>query len=614
MSKSLPTSDLLRWLAAKTTGGVTEGIETLRARADLVEVAAAALQGGTEKEKVIALLALRDVAALEAQALARTALGDASPRVRDMAARCLAQASRQAAWSPLVGALDDPEPTVQLQVMEALTQLDPVAAVALLRARFASAAETERLNALTTAWSQWTSEWLLLARLGLGDASPFVRAAAVAAMAKEAGKATDAPLMQALTDPDEQVRLAATDALAQRPRVDADTFLPLLQDRSSSVRMLGLHTLVQRRHAGACDTVTILMRDPAPQIRKMAILAIGQLGCTAAREKLLEEVRRAPDEDDRVAVITSLGLLGGDEASAVIHTALKDPSPLVRAAAVTAWLRVAEPARAVPALLECLRDDPDWRVRSHAVSGLVKAPSEVDALVAGSLTGDPDPRVRLSATRVLADKPGAEVGNALVKALTDSAPEVRLEVARALGRRGHPEAIQALLKLESTESRRDILSEVKAALARLGPEQFEGAQLSGPERPLFDPARTGQAFATWLKDPDWYPASDRLVFYYGGELESIDLDDHVQVYRYSVDADQLRIQRDGEPVRSTAFTIETSSWETTAQSKRPGFRLGLATDVLSGTGQPLSFFCLDSLAPRGPDDAGATDSQGARAT
>ncbi|MCP3166333.1 HEAT repeat domain-containing protein [Myxococcus qinghaiensis] len=593
MSEPLTTLELLRQLAGAKTGGFTESIARLRARTDLVDAARAALSSGQEVERVLALLAMRGLEAREAHDLILSALGDASAQVRAMAAGGLALAPRQVAWGRLVQALADVDSTVRRQALETLVRIDTSAAGALLAERFAHATESERLTLLEVASEEATPAWLPLARQGLADATPSVRVAAVEVMSAVEGPIADRALMAALQDVDEQVRIAAVEALTPRDTLLEEPFLALLADGSPAVRMRALQALLRRGTTEGVEALIPLLEDPAPQLRKLAILAIGQLGCGAAIPRLIDEARRATDEEERASLVTALGVLGAREGESVLQAALQDASARVRTSAVVAWPRIVGASRALAPLRGLLRGDPDWQVRSQAALALTGAASAADADLAVALTRDVDPRVRSAAAGVLADRVGAEVEEALVKALSDPEPEVRLKAARALGRRLAAAARPALLALEATEPRRDVRAEVRLALSRLEQDQTGVEDDARPERELFDPAGLGLAFATWLRDPDWYPVSDRLVFYREGELESIDLEEQVLVHDYSVDVGHLRLRRPGTPELLTAFRVERTTWPTSEQGAQPCYRLELHTDVLTGSGHPRVFYCFD---------------------
>src|SRR5215217_1132099 len=361
MSEPLTTSELLRQLAGAKTGGSTESIARLRARTDLVEAARAALSGGQEVERVLVLLAMRGLESREAQELMLSSLGDASAQVRAMAARGLALAPRQVAWGRLVQALADVDSTVRRQALETLVRIDTSAAGALLGERFAHATESERLTLLEVASEEATPEWLPLARQGLADATPAIRAAAVDAMAALEGPSADHALMAALQDVDEQVRVAAVEALTPRDTLLEEPFLALLADVSPAVRMRALQALLRRGTTEGVEALIPLLEDPVPQLRKLAILAIGQLGCGAAIPRLIDEARRATDEEERASLVTALGALGAREGEPVLQAALQDTSALVRSSAVVAWPRIVGTSRALVPLRGLLRGDPDWQ-------------------------------------------------------------------------------------------------------------------------------------------------------------------------------------------------------------------------------------------------------------
>ncbi|WP_426753679.1 HEAT repeat domain-containing protein [Myxococcus sp. Y35] len=541
-----------------------EGLDALCARADFTHIATDVLRSGTPAEKTTALRALRELATPEAHALTRLALRDETVTVRAMAARALARSRDAEDWQHLQEALDDAEPSVQHAVMDSLARMNPAAASALFRTRFDHAPESEKLNALATAQRLRLPESMALARLGLASRSSTTRTAAVALLGRE-GEAADGLLVQALTDAAEDVQLEALRALSRRMRVPARVFAPLLSSPvTAQVREQALQAIVLRGDASACAPVIQLLTNPEPALRQRAIRAIGQLGCTEATHALLSMLAGTHDEDERADLVTALGRLGGPETWEALRKELTSVAPRVRRAAVTAWASNAAPRDAAAVLMERLR-------------------------------GDPDAEVRMAIALALANSGRQEARDALKLALEDAAPEVRRMAVRTLGRDTSAEALQTLRDHRATEQEPGVLRALAAVLEQpQGPGDTPSRAASPAERPLFDPARTGQSVTEWLAAPERHPATDRVYFYEGGHLEHLETDGKLHVFRYAVTGDGLHILPEGAPERSTAFTVTPAP---SASGDTPHrFRLELDRDILSGTDAPRTLYCVQTGA------------------
>ncbi|QDE70106.1 hypothetical protein BHS09_25730 [Myxococcus xanthus] len=572
MSAPLSTWELLHWVATKPTRSTREDLDALLARADFTQVARDVLVSGPPSEKTTALRVLRKLATPEAHALARLALRDEAADVRVLAARVLAGTQDAADWRSLQEALDDTEPSVQHAVMDSLARMNPAAASDLFLERFERAPLAEKLNALATAQRLGLPESGALARLGLASTSSTLRAAAVALLARE-GEATEGLLIQLLTDTAEDVQLEALHALSRRAHVPASVFVPLLSASSPlQVRQQALRSLVLRGDASACEPICRLLTAPESSLRRMTILATARLGCSGATRALLEMLARTRDEDERADLVTALGQLGGPEAWEALRQALSDESLRVRRAAISAWTSDAAPPDATTVMLEHLRGAPDIETRKAVVLALLNNRPEM-------------------------------AHRALRLALEDSAPEVRRMAVRALGLEASPEALQILREHQATERDPDVLRHLGAALERQQAPGDTPISVDSPaERLLFDPARTGQHVAEWLAVPERYPATERFYFYAGGNLEQLGTDSRLHAFQYTALGDQLHIQPEGAPGRSTAFTVTPEPPASNGMPHR--FRLELARDILFGTDAPRT---LHFIEPKQTDTASDDD-------
>jgi HEAT repeat protein len=222
--------------------------------------------------------------------------------------------------------------------------------------------------------------------LALADASPRVRAAAIAYSADEEGHWLLDPLLRlAADDPDAHVRGAAAEALARFAYLAEVGDLPArrgeqIQDvllatvakteepigvRGNALASVGyfstrrVHDAILAGHADrdlrqsavramgrSCDpswTETLLADSQSGNaaIREEVARAIGEIEDTRGVSRLLE-LLEDPTIAVRVTAIWALGQIGGEEAQEALAYCLEDPNETVREAAETALAEIAE--------------------------------------------------------------------------------------------------------------------------------------------------------------------------------------------------------------------------------------------------------------------------------
>jgi len=299
------------------------------------------------------------------------------------------------------------------------------------------------------------------------------------------GRAVD-PLVKALVDNNQWVRIVAAEALGQ------------LGDRSAVI------ALIQA------------LEDESIWVRRACVVALGQIGDEQAVAPLMERLLDPPDsqwpEEVRDAIAKALGAIGGAAIQTMID-ALEHADPWVSGAAARALGQIGDPEAILP-LTALVKGEQQW-VRSAATQALAQiadaravraalsvdeaprafwklmALKEIDESTVQQLTAlldDPDEEIRSRAAEVLSQLSDAESGETLaaafqtqqtpvaresapsaadvtveplVAALEDPVAEVRLAAAEALGKVCDAGASAALSRaLADGDSR------VRAAAAR----------------------------------------------------------------------------------------------------------------------------------------------------
>jgi len=135
-----------------------------------------------------------------------------------------------------------------------------------------------------------------VAQAAVGDASSLVRRSAVAALERLQSQGPNGELAVALSDSDEEVRLAALHAAIRVHVFSAlDSVVALISDPSARVRKRTAESLgVMRARDAVVGLVALTSPDtePNPEVRIAAVAALGQIGDSAVRP----DIERALDD------------------------------------------------------------------------------------------------------------------------------------------------------------------------------------------------------------------------------------------------------------------------------------------------------------------------------
>ncbi|GAA3605751.1 HEAT repeat domain-containing protein [Agrococcus terreus] len=208
---------------------------------------------------------------------------------------------------------------------------------------------------------------------------------------------------------------AVADAAGLVPRVVADT-----RSRDAVIRADAAEALGLLAPEGALERLRELARDPSPEVRTVAVRALGGFDDDAAVRSIVAAL--AADSGVPATVATTALLQQGWAAGDRVRLALEDEDPSVRrgAARVAGILQAPGSAERLVALV----DDPLESVRIAAMRSLERVPSRdavgplVRAALEGGVLGE------AAATTLLA-MPGAWTREAIARIDHEAEPGVR---------------------------------------------------------------------------------------------------------------------------------------------------------------------------------------------
>ncbi len=303
------------------------------------------------------------------------------------------------------------------------------------------------------------------------------------------------PLLRAIRDPADSVRLGAAEALGKVGSPEAVAALTVaLADPNDDVRQCSARTLGSLGDPSAGQALAAALRDSQPRVRQAAAdslgslsdtgsigaliqtladenanvvsaaaFALNRLGWPGAAETILALSQRDPDENgeygfgDYGFIDEALSALAEAGTSAVpaCLTALSHENLMVRLVAIKA-LGFSDDPRVVGPLMACLTDA-DPAVRSDGVDALaqIDLPEAVDALLDALDT--PDDGLRLAAIEVLGWSGDERAVGPLRALMTEEDDPLTRAAAEALGRLVPPgiETLITALKDPEEAVRRD---------------------------------------------------------------------------------------------------------------------------------------------------------------
>lgn len=306
----------------------------------------------------------------------------------------------------------------------------------------------------------------------LGDPSPAVCEAAVAALGREASLAGATAAAARLASPQAAERQFALEALVRIGAPALPALNALMQSPDRDLRRYGAEALAALRDPAALPALALALRDPDVSVVATAAEGLGSL-CSPGAVPALRAVLGGPDWV-KVAALHSLAAIGGDEALEAIASVRPEESAHVLAAAAEAIVRIeARDPRRAGDFLAALLTHPDPLVRDVGLEGLAallarpgpdlvengrqgRFPEWAASIEAASAMlpalRSPRPRTRAAAVTWLACLPQAGAAP-LQAAMDDPAHEVREAAWRAAWNVGTVGALQ-LAELAAEDSQR----------------------------------------------------------------------------------------------------------------------------------------------------------------
>lgn len=355
------------------------------------------------------------------------------------------------------------------------------------------------------------------------DSRPTVRAAAVDGLALAGVAQFSETLIAATGDVDEDVRVAAANALARgAPGSAAEArLIELVAEESGAVQVAATKALTAlRMGAGGNEMVLLVSQlgDTAGDASALAAIDLKLKG-EAALPYLEDAIRNGANWRQRHAAVMCVALIcaGTNEAQKafaaqahsvkktdlqpteanlegleILSFALNDSHPMPREVAAQGLGYLGD-ARAARPLAKALRD-PDAHVRRRAAAALVTTPAKgVQADLARAALEDADATVRRNAVQALGWLEDGAVTGTLVRAAADQSADVRRYAAIELGRIKDPQGLQALVALFDDEDEDVRWAAVQAVSAMEDPEagQYLVAALDDPVAQVSNAAEAG---------------------------------------------------------------------------------------------------------------------------
>jgi len=189
--------------------------------------------------------------------------------------------------------------------------------------------------------------------------------------------------------------LLAITWFGERDRSNADLLIERLEHPDEGVVARAIDSLAQLGGCGLTERILALGADPRELVRG-AVLRFASEVVPDRAPSLLLAALTDPHYIGRANAISELEDLGYTAALVRIEALCADPAPLVRQVALSAIANLGGRERAVPFLLDALRD-PHHLVRENSVRELAELECTAALPHIKALSADPDPDVRFEA-------------------------------------------------------------------------------------------------------------------------------------------------------------------------------------------------------------------------
>ena len=399
----------------------------------------------------------------------------------------------------------------------------------------------------------------LLKKLQSPDAEVQLRWEAAMALGHLGDQRAVQPLIEALKDPNRDVRLAAAEALGYlRDKRAVPHLIAALKDPNRDVRLAAAWSLGYLEDKRAVPHLIAALKHRDKYVRLDAAEALGYLEDKRAVPHLIAALKD-PNRDVRWAAAEALGYLRDKRAVPHLIAALKDRDKYVRCKAAGALERL-EDKRAVPHLIAALKD-PNRDVRWAAAEALGHLGDQraVPHLIAA--LKHRDKYVRLDAAMALGHLEDKGAVQPLIEALKDRDKYVRWAAAGALERLGDKRAVQPLI-----EALKDLHGEVrcaaKQALIYLGLKTLEGMFSECPAKR----DRGGDGWGDFGPRPAPSPlnpkGNDKIMAFWNTWFENQDKKTRVEelkkdaTYSFVLDISKYAYFSDDSSVRADSFTTD----------------------------------------------------------
>jgi len=307
--------------------------------------------------------------------------------------------------------------------------------------RVTAAGAIVRLHALTS---------FPVSTAGLRDERTSVRRLTAAALCQIADKAAESPLIDALRDDDERVRMEVAQALGPMSCGTAaamPSVIETLHDPSVSVRDRAARVLGQFADPVVVTHLVQALKDPDWHVRAAAA---DSLGGWVKKEPSAIAPLIAVLQGDEYALVRdraadSLALPEDETSINALVEAIVSDNRDARYHAAKAITK-SRATSAIPKLLT-RRDhtDPEVRLKIFEVVGGIGGTDQVPVLL--EATSDADPNVRIAAIDALRRLRERGAVKVLIERLNDPSPHVRAHSARVLGELGDRDSVKAIVDL-----------------------------------------------------------------------------------------------------------------------------------------------------------------------
>ena len=369
---------------------------------------------------------------------------DVEPYVRQAAIVALGKLKAKQAVEQIIHNLDDSKPGIKKAACRTLAKLGEIKSANEIRQLVKNSDNSVKEAAINALGELKDKESIMIITQNLRDENHQIRSAACKALGEIGDKDSANSLLTLLDDPEEAVRNSSAVALGKlKNRAAVNPLIKSLWDGSQKVRISSCTALGNIGDKKAVNHLVTRLGESSNKARNAAGAALVKLGMDELAGAYLGTL--SGNQDSLIKLI-ELNSEGKFNFIPLLTNCLKDPDPNYRKNALLALGKLGD-INSIPDIIYFIHDENlNVRSAACVALGDLGESAVTNHLVSALEDGGSLVRESAAIAMGKLDNNNSKINSTLINILGDPSPEVRIAAAQSLGKHGEQELADAFTK------------------------------------------------------------------------------------------------------------------------------------------------------------------------